>query len=164
VFAPDIPAQDAPWNNEYTVSVVTRCTEKGTLRTGTYRRRLRTPLTVPLFGHPHPPETGILTGNAAAPCVSVAGGTASANERLRIQAVFDPRAGHLLCSLLDMQEGGKAGTAVIVTANSEYTVQGFAGSAVSSLTIRVNDYSGLIELVQGYYAGRLVDVMDVKTS
>jgi hypothetical protein len=164
VFAPEIPAQEAPWNNEYTVSVATRYTEKGTLRTSTYRRRLRTPLTVPLAGHPHPPETGILTGNAAAPLVSVINGAASADERLRIQAVFDPRAGHLLCSLADMHEGGTVGATVIITANGEHTVQGFTGSAVSSLTIRVNEYSGLLELVRGSYTGRLVDVLDVQAA
>lgn len=164
VLVPTVPAQDAPFNNEYSLSVSIRYTEHGAARTGTYRRRLRSLLTVPLFGHPHPPETGILTGNAAAPFVSITGGTASANEMLRIQAVLDIRDSRLLLSLLDMKEGGQAGAAVTVTGNGECTLPGFAGSAVSSLALRVNNYAGLTELVRNYYSGRLVDVVDIHTA
>ncbi len=58
---PDIPDQDDSWNNEYLLSIATRYTEHGTLRTDIYRRRLRTPLTASGMDHPNPPETGILT-------------------------------------------------------------------------------------------------------
>jgi hypothetical protein len=162
LLVPDIPAQNDPWNNEYTVSVSTQYSEHGSLRTGTYRRKLRTPLTVPLSGHPHPPETGILTGTAASPLVSIIGGTVTANEMLRIQAVIDSRSGQLLINLLDMQEGGGAGAAVIVTANGELSLPGFIGSAVTSLNIRVNSFVQLKEMLRNDYGGRVVDIMEVK--
>ena len=66
-------------------------------------------------------ETGILTGSATAPYVSVIGGSLTADETLRIQAVLDVRQDVLLFSLLDMSEEGRAGTAVTVTANGERT-------------------------------------------
>jgi hypothetical protein len=163
VVVPNIPPQDAPWNNEYMVSVSTRYTEKGTLRTGTYRRRLRSPLTVAGLGHPHPQETGILTDHAAAAYVSVTGGSVSADEMLRIQAVLDLRENRLLVSLLDMKEDGQTGAAVLVTGNGDYLLQGFAGSAVSNLAIKVNNFSALAEMVRNAYAGRVVDVLAVKT-
>ncbi|WP_417914738.1 hypothetical protein [Candidatus Electronema sp. JM] len=162
LLVPDIPAQAHPWNNEYTLSLSTQYTEHGTVRTGIYERKLRAPLTVPLSGHPHPPETGILSGSTDAPLVSVTGGTASADEMLRIQAVLDIHAGHLLFSLLDMEEGGKAGPAVTVTANGTLTVQGFPGSAVSSLALRVNDFTALMKMARNVYSGRVVDVLEVK--
>jgi hypothetical protein len=49
---PHIPAQANPWNNEYTVSITTRYTEHGSLRTGTYGRKLRSPLTASDLSHP----------------------------------------------------------------------------------------------------------------
>jgi len=162
LLVPDIPAQNDPWNNEYTVSVSTQYSEHGSLRTGTYRRKLRTPLTVLLSGHPHPPETGILTGTAASPLVSIIGGTVTANEMLRIQAVIDSRSGQLLINLLDMQEGGGAGAAVIVTANGELSLPGFIGSAVTSLNIRVNSFVQLKEMLRNDYGGRVVDILEVK--
>ncbi|CAK8711468.1 MAG: hypothetical protein CDV28_1186 [Candidatus Electronema aureum] len=82
---PDIPAQTSPWNNEYLVSISTHYTENGTLRTGIYRRKLRTPLLLTNFGHPNPPDVGILTDKAATPHVTVTGGTLSADETVRIQ-------------------------------------------------------------------------------
>jgi len=141
VFVPDIPAQDAPFNNEYTLSVSTRLSN---------------------FGHPNPPEFGILTGKAASPLASVTGGTVSADEMLRIQAVFDIRNSVLLFSLLGMKEDEPAGAAVTAAVNGNYTLQGFAGSAVSSLTVRVNDYAALLDLVRDQYYGRIVDVLEVK--
>jgi hypothetical protein len=148
LLVPNIPAQVHPWNNEYILSVSTQYTEHGTLRTGIYGRKLRSPLTLTNFGHPHPPEVGILTG--------------SADETLRIQAVLDIHAGHLLFSLLDMEEGGKAGAAVTVTANGSFTVQGFAGSAVSSLEIRVNNFADLVKMARNVYSSRVVDVLVVR--
>ena len=81
---------------------------------------------------------------------------------LRIQAVFDIRNSVLLLSLLGMKEDGPAGAVVTVTANGAYTLQGFAGSAVSSLSVRVNDYAALVDLVRDQYYGRLADVLDVR--
>jgi len=162
LLVPEIPAQTHSWNNEYAVSVSTQYTEHGTLRTGIYGRKLRSPLTLTNFGHPHPPEVGILTGSADAPYVSVTGGAVSADETLRIQAVLDIHAGHLLFSLLDMEEGGKADAAVTVTANGSFTLQGFPGSAVSSLEIRVNNFADLVKMARNQYSSRVVDVLEVR--
>ena len=161
ILVPDIPAQDAPFNNEYTLSVSTRPTGHGSPRIGTYRRKLRSILTLSGFGQPEKPEFGILTDMATNPDVSVTGGTVSADEMLRIQAVFDIRNSVLLLSLLGMTEDGPAGEAVTVTADDEYILPGFAGSAVSSLNVRINDYTALLNLVREQYYGRLVDVLDV---
>lgn len=162
LLVPDIPAQDNPWNNEYTISVTTQYTQHGTPRSGNYRRRLRTPLTVSDFGHPNPPETGILSGNGDSPLVSITGGTASADERLRIQAVFDLRAEYLLISLQNMQRNGEAGPTVPVAGNGEYTLGGLSGSKVTGMNIRVNEYSVLTEMVRNTYSGRLVDILDIR--
>ena len=164
LLMPDIPAQDNPWNNEYTVTVNARYSEHGTPRSGTCSRKLRTPLTVPLSGHPHPPETGILSGDETSPLARVAGGAATANELLRIQALLDSRTGQLTLRLLDMQEGGRTGAAVAVSANGDYAVPGFSGSAVSSLSVKVENLAGLISLARDNYSGRLVDVLDVRTA
>ena len=162
LLVPDIPAQAHPWNNEYTVSVSTQYTEHGTLRSGIYGRKLRSPLTLTNFGHPNPPDVGILTGSADSAYVTVTGGSVSADETLRIQAVLDIHAGHLLFSLLDMEEGGKAGPAVTVMANGTLTLQGFSGSAVSSLEIRVNDFPALVKMARNVYSSRVVDVLEVR--
>jgi hypothetical protein len=162
ILIPTVPAQDDPWNNEYTLSLSVRYTEHGTLRTAVYRRRLRTPLEVPGLGGETPPETGILTGNAATAYVGINAGTLTADERLRIQVVQDVAGEQLLFSLLDMQEGGAAGTAVVVTQNGEYILPGFADSAVSTLEITVNEYAALWDMIRNDYQGRLVDVLDVK--
>ncbi|XCN74745.1 MAG: hypothetical protein Q3M24_08380 [Candidatus Electrothrix aestuarii] len=84
------------------------------------------------------------------------------NETLRIQALQDARQHLLLFSLLDMHEGGQTGPAVSVSAEGDQTLQGFRGSAVSSLTVPVNDYASLKELIRNSYGGRLVDVLEVK--
>ena len=161
---PDVPAQDDPWNNEYTVSVSTHYTEHGTLRTGNYSRRLRTPLTVPGLGTSPPPETGILTGSAAAPYAVVRGGSVTADETLRIQAVLNIHENRLYCNLLDMQNEGREGDAVSVTANGDYSLPGFDGSAVSSLEIRVDHYLALWNMIRNDYSGRLVDVLVVQVA
>jgi hypothetical protein len=160
---PDIPAQTSPWNNEYTLSLTTHYTENGTLRTGIYRRKLRTPLLLTNFGHPNPPDVGILTDKAASPYVTVTGGTLTADETLRIQAVLDLHAGTLAVNLLDMTEGGRAGAAVQVTAGGAYTLPGFAGSALTSLNITVNNYADLVKMIRSAYSGRLADVLVMKT-
>jgi hypothetical protein len=161
LLAPDIPAQSNPWNNEYTVSVTTQYTEHGTPRTGTYQRRMRTPLAVPGLGHPNPPETGILTGSATAPYAVVGGGSVSADERLRILVIQDLAEERLLFSLIDMKDGGTSGAEIPVTGNGAYSLPGFTGSAVSSLEITVNDYAALWEMIRNDYQGRLVDILEV---
>ncbi|CAK8718550.1 hypothetical protein GCAAIG_08005 [Candidatus Electronema halotolerans] len=74
------------------------------------------------------------------------------------------RSDALLFSLLDMQEGGQTGPVVTVTANGEQTLQGFGGSAVSSLTVRVDDYAALKSLIRNSYSSRLVDLLNVETA
>ena len=160
LLVPDIPAQANAWNNEYKVSVSARYSERGTLRTGNYSRMLRTPLRVDGFGS----ETGILTGRAGSPYVSITGGSASASETLRVQAIFDVRANALRFNLLDMQEGGRTGAVVSVAANGEHTLQGFADSAVTSMTLRINNFAALKEIVRNDYTGRLIDILIVTTA
>jgi len=161
LLIPDIPVQDDPWNNEYRVSVTTQYTENGTPRTGIYRRGLRTPLAVSGMGHPNPQETGILTGDSAAAYAVITGGTVTADERIRIQAILDVRADRLGFALINMKQGGAAGPEMPVTENGEYILHGFSGSAVSGLEITVHDYAALREMIRNDYSGRLVDILDV---
>ncbi len=160
---PDIPAQPDPWNNEYQVAIATRYTENGTLRTGIYRRKLRTPLPVERMGHPNPPEVGILTEKAAAPYVSVTGGTLSADETVRIQALLE-HDGSLSVSLLDMSEDGRAGAPVTVSGNGPVTLGGFSGSALTSLNLNVSNFADLVKMIRSGYSGRVVDVLKVETA
>jgi len=161
LLVPDIPAQTDPWNNEYTVAVTTHYTEHGTARTGTYRRRLRSPLTVQLSGDGGITDTGILTGKANSPAVTITAATASENERLRIQAVLELPEERLLFRLVDMTENGSAGTELAVTANGDYALSGFPDSHVSSMSIRVNNFAKLKEMIRNDYGGRVVDILDV---
>jgi len=161
LVVPDIPAQTDPWNNEYTVSVSTRYTEHGTLRTGTFRRRLRSPLLVAGVDSPPPIAVGILTGGAASPYVTVTGGTADADETLRVQAVLDLHEGHLLLNLLDMRKDGESGPAVTVTADGDITLSGFAGSSVDALNLTVNNFAELAGMIRNDYSGRLVDILNI---
>ena len=156
-FLPDIPAQDNPWNNEYILSVATQYTEHGTLRTGIYERRLRTPLTVELGT-----GTGILTDKSNSPHVTVTGGDLSAEETLRIQVILDLHEGSLAFNLLDMQEGGKEGAAVTITGNGPVTLAGFSGSSLTSLDLEVNRFANLVNMIRENYSGRLVDVLELK--
>lgn len=164
IVMPDIPAQSNPWNNEYTVSVSTHYTEHGTLRTGTYNRMLRTPLTLTNMGHPNPPETGILTGSSATAYVSVTGGSVNAAAMLRVQVIQDLPNNRLRFSLLDLTEGGQVADEVPVTQNGDFTLPGFSGSPVSTLEIRVNNYAALWDMIRNNYSGRLVDVLRVETA
>ncbi len=82
--------------------------------------------------------------------------------RLRIQAVHNLEDDHLVFKLLDMRDGGAEGLMVPMTGNGECTLPGFAGAAVSTLEIRVNEYAGLKEMVRNDYDGRLVDILDVE--
>lgn len=76
--------------------------------------------------------------------------------------MLDVRQDLLLFNLLNMHKDGQTGAAVTVSADGDQTLQGFSGSAVSSLTVRVNDYAALKELIRNSYGGRLVDVLEVK--
>jgi len=164
ILMPELPTQPHPWNNEHIVSISTRYSGRGTLRTGIYGRMLRSPLTVSGMGSLNPPEVGILTGKEASPHVSVTGGSMTADETLRIQVILDRRADALLFSLLEMKEGGAAGAAATVTANGALTLQGFTGSAVASLNIRVNDYAALKGMIRSSYGGRLTDLLRLETA
>ena len=161
LVVPHIPAQDAPWNNEYTVSLSTRYTEHGSIRTGTYGRRLRSPLDLIGFGSDTPHEVGILTGNAPAPYVAATSAEMTAAEHVRIQAVFDLTDSRLTLSLQAMEKRGTAGDEVSVPGNGTYTLPGFSGSAVTSLTVRVDNYDDLISLIRSSYNGRMVDILEM---
>lgn len=162
MLMPDIPAQTHPWNNEYTVSVTTHYSSHGTPRTGMYERMLRTPLAVSIpGGKKSSTNVGILTDNAEAPYVSITGGTASADEGLRIQVIQNLAEEELLFSLLAMKEEGTAGDEVSVTTNGARTLTGFSGSGVRSLQVKVNDYAALWEMIRNDYGGRLVDILDI---
>src|SRR5512133_47126 len=158
LLVPHIPAQAHPWNNEYTVAITTQYTEHGSVRTGAYGHRLRAPLEVSKLSHPHPPETGILTDSAAAPYVVVTAGSLTADTRLRVQVEHNVQDDILAFKLIDMQDGGAQGMIVPATGNGEFVLPGFSGSAVSSLSIKVNNYAALKTLVVNEYDGRLVDV------
>jgi hypothetical protein len=160
LLVPNIPAQDAPWNNEYMVTITTQYSEHGSLRSGIYRRKLRTPLT--WDGLPHEGGIGILTGSAEVPYVTIESGTVAADEMLRIQAMIDSRTGTLLMHLIDMQEGGRTGATVAIPANGDYVLPGFSGSNVSNVHITVHEWTALIALMRNSYSNRLVDIVDIR--
>ena len=160
LFVPHVPAQANPWNNEYTVAITTRYTEHGSLRSGTYGRKLRSPLTVDT-AHLGELGVGILTGSADAPYVRITGCTASASERLRIQVDSSVQEDMLSFRLVAMQEGGAVGAMVPVIANGEFTLPGFAGSAVSDIVVAVDNYAALRMMIRNNYDSRLVDILDV---
>jgi hypothetical protein len=154
---PDVVTQTSAWNNEYILSVSTHYTENGTLRTGVYRRRLRTPLNVTLGN-----STGILSGSETSPLVTVMTGTFSTGgyAQVRIQAVVG-QDGDLRFSLLDMSENGSVGPEVLVPSNGGYSLTGFPGSDLTSLDVIVNDYPALLKMVKNPYGNRLVDILEV---
>ena len=160
LFVPHIPAQDETWNNEYTVAVSTKYTENGSMRTGIYRRRLRSPLTVDL-AHAGESGVGILTGDAESPYVWLTAREGSGAEQLRIQAVLNLGADTLTLSLLAMQEHAAAGSAINIPDNGSYVLPGFSGSLVSSITVQVDYHTELKALIRSGYQGRLVDILDV---
>ncbi|MCI5120646.1 MAG: hypothetical protein D3908_05545 [Candidatus Electrothrix sp. AUS4] len=159
LLVPHIPAQDDPWNNEYTLSLSTRYTEHGSIRTGTYDNRLRSPLTLSGFGANNPQEVGILTGNAPAPYVTATSAEMTADERIRIQAILNLTDNRLTLSLQAMEKRGTAGDAVTVPGNGTYTLPGFSGSAITELTVRVDNYDDLVSLIRSSYNGRMVDIL-----
>lgn len=158
LVVPEIPSQSDPWNNEYRVSVSTRYTAHGSLRTGTYQRLLRTPLAVSIGN-----DDGILSGaEADAPLARVTGGQLTGQSaRVRIQAAIDGLTGELRLALLDMREGGAVGDAVHVTGDAVYTLAGYADSALTSLEVTVDNYTALLAKLREEYTGRLVDILDV---
>ena len=155
---PDIPGQTQPWQNEYRISVSTRYTEHGTLRTGIYPGLLRTPLSVNLSA-----DDGILSGGpASTPLARVTGGHLTAEgARVRIQALVDAQDGDLRLSLLDMTENGAVGNAVTASSNGVYTLPGYTGADVTTLEVTLLDYAALVTKAREQYAGRLVDILDV---
>jgi hypothetical protein len=161
LLVPHVPVQDDPWNNEYAVEVSTRYTEHGSLRTGIYSRRLRAPLTVDVSALGEL-GAGILTGSEDAPHVRVTSCTASATERLRIQVDSSLQENMLAFRLIAMQDGGAVGAMVPVVENGEFTLPGFAGSAVSDMIIAVDNYAALRTMIRNNYDGRLVDILDVE--
>lgn len=160
LVVPHIPAQDEPWNNEYTVSVSTQYTEHGSMRTGTYGCKLRTPLTVDLSSAGES-GVGILTGAADSPYVWLTARAGSGAERLRIQAELNLASDVLAMNVLAMQEHGAAGSAINIIDNGGYVLPGFSGSAVSSLTVQVSYLAELKTLIRNSYHGRMVDILDV---
>lgn len=160
LIVPQFAAQTDVWNNEYLLSITTRYTDHGSLRTGVYNRPLRTPLTIDL-GENH--YVGMLSGAQTAPLVEATAVEVVAVDSalVRIQAVLNALDGKLRLSLLDITEGSSVGDAVTVSANGEYTLPGFAGSALASMTVQVNDYAALKEMVRTVYLGRLVDILTV---
>ena len=162
LMMPDIPAQSNPWNNEYTLSLSTRYTKHGSLRTTVFSERLRTPLAV------DPSDivsNGILTGSADSPYVRVSAASISGDTaRTRIQVILNRQSGHLLFNLLDMEKNGKAGPAVTMTGNGTCTLAGYSGSPVSSVDIVVENFQGLSELLLNSYADRMVDILDITPS
>lgn len=160
MLVPDIPAQEELWNNEYTATLITQYSEHGSVRSSTYTRRLRTPLLVQGLSFETGP--GILTGAADAPYVRIQSGEGTASEMLRIQAVYNTQTSSLMLNLLGMKENGSAGPVFAITANGTYTLNGFSGSAITSLEIIVDNYSGLLDLVRNAYADRLVDILDIR--
>lgn len=156
---PEIPAQPDPWNNECRISVTTRYTANGSLRTGTYQRLLRSPLAVSLSA-----GGGILSGSESSPLVRVTGGQLNtASARVRMQAAVNAQDGKLRLSLLDMSEGGAAGDAVRVTRNGAYTVPGYIGSALTYLEVTVDNHAALLKKVKEEYTGRLADILDLSS-
>jgi hypothetical protein len=160
LLVPHIPVQDDPWNNEYTVSISTKYTEHGSVRTGTYSRKLRSPLIVDL-AHAGESGVGILTGEAESPYAWITARAGSGAAQVRIQALLDLVTDHLSLNILAMQEHGPAGSAVNIPENGSYVLPGFSGSAVTSLTVQVDYLPELITLIHNSYHGRMVDILDV---
>jgi hypothetical protein len=157
LVVPEIPSQTQPWNNEYRVSVSTRYTAHGSLRTGTYSRLLRTPLAITLSEN-----SGILSGDEEVPLARLTDGELNGTSaRVRIQATINAQDGKLYLNLLDMNEGGAAGNAVAVTSNDFYTLPGWAGSVVVNLEVTVDNYTALLNKIRDEYTNRLVDILDV---
>jgi len=160
IVLPSIPSQPEQWQNEYTVSITTRYTVHGTLRTGIYRRKLRTPLLISRLSFETGP--GLLSGPGDAPFVRMESGIASASTMIRLQAALDIGDGHIELRLLDMKEGGKAGPAVRITDNAVYTLTSWEGAVLTSLNVIPLDVAGLADFIRNNYAGRLVDVLDIR--
>jgi nucleoid DNA-binding protein len=160
LVVPHIPPQDDPWNNEYTLAISTKYTEHGSVRTGIYGRRLRTPLTVDL-AHAGESGVGILTGDAASPYVWITARAGSGAAQLRIQAQIDPLTDTLSLRLLDMQDRGAVGAPINIIDNGSYVLPGFSGSVVTNITVVVSYLDELTALVRNNYDGNLVDVLDV---
>ena len=156
---PDVPAQNDPWNNEYRVSIMTRYTENGSLRTGSYGRPLRTPLSVTLGN-----EDGILSGSNRNPLVTVNNGSLAAGAvQVRIQAILDSQSGDLRLNLLDMQVNGAQSNPVTVRDDGLYSLPDLADSGLIGLEVTVQNLTGLEDLLRSNYGGRLVDILNIQS-
>ena len=159
LVVPDIPTQDNSWNNEYVVSITTRYTEHGSLRTGVFGKRLRSPLAVEIG---NPASNGILTGKANTPYVRVVDGAFSnGTARIRIRVILNRQNGDLLFSLLGMEENGQAGPAVTAREEGNYSLAGYSGSPISSLDITVENFQGLSDLLREDYSDSMTDILDI---
>jgi hypothetical protein len=61
-----------------------------------------------------------------------------------------------------MKERSVAGPAVSATSNGDYTLSGFAGSAVTEMTVAVDHFAELVSIVRNGYTGRLVDILEIR--
>lgn len=161
LLLPQLPEQDNPWNNEFTLTLTARYSQRGSLRSCTYRRRLRSPIV--WDGEEHEDGVGMLTGSANAPYVTISSGDGVTDGVLRVQAAYDAGSGGLLLSLRSLDVDGPTGTAVLVLANGDYTLPGVTGIPVNSLEVTVEQYGPLVELVRNGYAGTLSDVLLIRT-
>ncbi len=159
LVVPDIPAQNNPWNNEYIVSITTRYTKHGSLRTGVFGERLRSPLAVEPGNST---SNGILTGKANTPYVRVNGASISGSTaRTRIRVILNRQSGDLMFSLLDMEENGLAGPTVTATSDGDIILAGYNGSLVSSLDITVTKFDDLSDLLRDDYSDSMTDILDI---
>lgn len=158
IVVADYLSQDHPHNNEYEIALTTRYTQNGNLRTGTYNKRLRTPLFIDLGALP----LGILSSNENNALVNVTNGAAPVAQRVRIQAIINAQDQVLRISLLDMIDGGVVGNSVVIDGDGVFEIPGYNGSTVTSLTLEVPNYNALYTLVHTVYNNRLVDILDVQ--
>jgi hypothetical protein len=155
LFSANQSSQTDPWNNEWQVSVTTRYTENGSLRTGTYNRYLRAPLTI---SHSALPK-GCLSSGETAALANVTDNTG--NETIRICADVNAQDDILRFWLTGMTQDSAVGDAVIINANQAYTLTGFAGSAVTSLEVTTVNWEAIKTLVKTKYTNRMYDILNI---
>lgn len=155
LFTANQSSQTDVWNNEWQVSVTTRYTENGSLRTGTYNRYLRAPLNI---SHAALPK-GCLSSGETAALANVTDNTG--NEMIRICADVNAQDDILRFWLTGMEVDSPVGDAVIINANQAYTLSGFAGSAVTSLEITTVNWEAIKTLVKTKYTNRMYDILNI---
>lgn len=155
-FLSNVPSQTNSWNNEYQATVTTRYTENGSLRSGTYSSYLRCDLTISSGALPK----GILSSNENAALANVTAVT-GATANIRICADVNAQDDILRLWMADMTQDGEIGDAVIVNDNAAYTINGYAGSLITSIEITTVDWAALKTLVKTKYLGRMYDILDM---